>query len=314
MNKLSKRMKISVIVPVFNVPLGLKDTLNSLVEQNFPQDLFEIIVADNGSTDNTFSVIESFIERYPKLIRAVQENDIQSSYAARNKGIKAAKGSIITFIDADMTVEKDWLEKVVESFKKNQPDCLVCNVKVITVRKSVFALYDKMVSFPIEHYVKEMHFTPVGCLTIYLDIFDKIGLFDENLISGGDREFGNRVHEAGYKIRYEPDIIMNHPTRSSLKQLSSKAFRIGRGLKQLSFYYPDRYKKKYRNILDPRNFLPKMSIFRFTRTIRGNKIWDEASCLHRTLFYFIYWFCCSGSYFGHVYESLFGIKKIVDER
>jgi len=314
MNKLSKRMKISVIIPVYNDPSGLKDTLNSLVEQNFSKDLFEIIVADNGSTDETFSVSESFIDRYPKLVRIVQENDIQSSYAARNKGIKEAEGLIITFIDADMTVEKDWLQKVVESLQKNQPDCLVCNLAVIHRGKSIFALYDKMVSFPIEQYVKEMHFTPVGCLTIYKEIFNKIGLFDSNLISGGDHEFGDRVYEAGYKISYAPDIVMQHPARCSPNKHLLKAFRVGRGLKQLSFYYPARYKKKYKNILDPRNFLPKMSILRFTRTMRGNKIWDEASCMQRILFYFIYWFCCLGSHLGYVYESLFGTKKKNAER
>ena len=309
MCKSSKSKKISVIIPVFNDPLGLKDTLNSLVEQNFPKDLFEIIVADNGSTDDTFSVIESFIERYPKLVKVVREKDIQSSYAARNKGIKEARGLIMTFIDADMTVGRDWLEKVVESLQKNQPDCLVCDLEVIHKGNSIFALYNKMVAFPIEKYVKEYHFTPVGCLTTYMDIFNKIGPFDSNLISGGDHEFGNRVYEAGYKIRYEPEIIMKHPARHSPKQIFGKAFRIGRGNKQLNFYYPYRYKKKYKNILDPRNFLPNMSIFRFTIAMRSNKIWDEASCMQRILFYFIYWSSCLGTYFGYVYESLFGIRE-----
>jgi glycosyltransferase involved in cell wall biosynthesis len=313
MNKSSKRLKISVITPVYNDPSGLKDTLNSLVEQNFPKDLFEVIVADNGSTDYTFSVIESFINRYPKLVRVVQENDNQSSYAARNKGITEARGLIIAFIDADMTVEKDWLKKVVESFKKNKPDCLVCDLEVIHKSNSIFALYDKMVAFPIEKYVKEFHFTPVGCLTTYMDIFNKIGPFDSNLVSGGDHEFGNRVYEAGYKIRYEPDIVMKHPARCSPNKHLIRAFRVGRGLKQLSFYYPDRYKKKYKNILNPRYFLPKMSILRYTRKMRGNKIWDEASCMQKILFYFIYWFCDLGSHLGYVYESLFGTKEHTDE-
>lgn len=309
MSKSSKNKKISVIIPVYNDPSGLEDTLNSLVEQDFPKDLFEIIVADNGSTDSTLSVIENFADRYPGFIKKVQELNTQSSYAARNIGIKESGTPIVTFIDADMTVKKDWIKNVLKSLKKNQTRCLVCNVEVATGRKSVFALYDKMVSFPIKRYVKEYHFTPVGCLTIYTDIFKKIGLFDQKLISGGDREFGNRVYEAGYKISYAPDIVVKHPARYSLNKLLLKAFRVGRGLKQLSFYYPDRYKKKYRNILDPRNILPNMSIFRFTIAMRGNKIWDEASCIERTLFYLIYWSSCLGRYFGYAYESLFGIRE-----
>jgi glycosyltransferase involved in cell wall biosynthesis len=307
MNKLTKK-EISVIIPIYNDPAGLKDTLNSLVEQIFPKDSFEIIVADNGSTDDTLSVINNFINRYPKLIRRVQEKNIKSSYAARNKGISNAKGSVISFIDADMTVEKDWLKKVMESLQKNKTDCLVCNVQIVPREKSIFATYDRMVAFPIKKYVKELHFTPAGCLTIYKNIFYKIGLFDENLVSGGDREFGNRVHEAGYKIRYEPNIIINHPARSSLKQFLRKSFRIGRGLKQLSFHYPSRYNKMRKKILDPRNFLPKMSILRFTINIRGNKIWDNANSFQRIFFYLIYWLCCLSNYFGYIYESLFKIK------
>jgi glycosyltransferase involved in cell wall biosynthesis len=308
MYKQSKK-KISVIIPVYNDPTGLKDTLNSLVRQGFPKDSFEIIVADNGSTDNTLSVIDDFVNRYPKLVRVVCENSIRSSYAARNKGIKEAGGPIVTFIDADMTVEKDWLKRVLKSLEENQTDCLVCNLRVILESKSIFALYDKMVAFPIERYVKKSHFTPVGCLTIYRDIFDKIGLFDSNLISGGDHVFGNRVYEAGYKIHYEPDIVIKHPVRDSPKQIFAKAFRIGRGYKQMNFFYPDIYKKKYKNILNPRNLLPKMSLLKFTRAMRSNKIWDEASSIQRILFYFIYWFCCLENYSGYVYESLSKIKR-----
>jgi len=303
MNKSTKK-QVSVIIPVYNNPSGLKNTLNCLVEQNFPKELFEIIVADNDSTDETLSIIKNLRKKYPEIIRMVQENKIKSSYAARNKGIMEAKGTIISFIDADMTVETDWLKKVTESLKKNKTDCIVCNVKIIPGEKSIFALYDQMVAFPIEKYVKEIHFTPTGCLTIYKDIFYKIGLFDENLVSGGDHEFGNRIYEAGYKIYYASTIIMNHPARSTLKQFLSKAFRIGRGLKQLSFYYPDRYKRNRKHILDPRNFLPNMSILRFTINMRGNKVWDKASCMQRILFYLIYWLCCLESYFGYLYEDL----------
>lgn len=309
MYKLSKKEKISVIIPVYNDPSGLKDTLDSLVEQNFPKDSFEIIVADNGSTDNTLSVFESFIDRYPKLIKIVQEKNIQSSYAARNKGIKEATASVIAFIDSDMTVEKDWLKKISETLREHSTDCLVCNLQVINVGNSIFALYDKIVAFPIEKYVKKSHFTPVGCLVIYKDIFNKIGLFDPNLISGGDHEFGNRLYEAGYKIRYEPDIVMKHPTRHSPKQLLSKAFRLGRGYKQLSFYYPNRFKKRKRNIFNPKYFFPVKSIFYFARFMRSNKFRGKVTSLDKLSFCLIRWCYLLVNHFGYIYEGFSGVKK-----
>jgi len=305
----STKKKISVIIPVYNDPSGLKDTLGCLVEQAFPKESFEIIVADNGSTDDTLSLIKSFTNKYPKLIRMVRENSIKSSYAARNKGIREAKGSIISFIDSDMTVEKDWLKKVTASLQKNKADCLVCNVQVVSGEKSIFALYDRMSAFPIEKYVKKAHYTPVGCLTIYKAIFEKMGLFDPKLISGGDHEFGNRVYEAGYKIHYEPAIVMKHPTRSSLKQLLRKAFRIGRGYRQINFYYPNRYKMKYRKILSPWCFFPIKSIVGFVTSKRSNPIWVNAISLEKTLFCLIFWSYLLTNHFGYIYESSHCLKK-----
>jgi len=308
MNKSNKK-EISVIIPVYNDRFGLKNTLNSLVRQNFPKNLFEIIVADNGSTDDTLSVINNFIKKYPKFIRMVTENNIKSSYAARNKGIREAKGTIISFIDADMTVEKDWLKKTFESFKKSKTDCLTCNVKVINKENSIFAIYDQMVAFPIEKYVKKAHYTPVGCLTIYKAIFKKMGLFDPRLISGGDHEFGNRVYEAGYKIHYEPAIIMKHPSRYSFKQLLKKAFRIGRGYKQIEFYYLHRYKIKYRNIFNPRYFFPIKSIVRFITSMKKNQIWLKANSSEKMLFCLIRWVYLLTNLFGYTYESLLCLRK-----
>ena len=74
---------------------GLRDSLSCLVNQNFPKDKYEIIVADNGSTDGTLNVAKNFNKKYPGLVHYVIENKIQSSYAARNRGIKLSKGKLI---------------------------------------------------------------------------------------------------------------------------------------------------------------------------------------------------------------------------
>jgi len=181
---------ISVIVPVYNDSRGLKDTLESLVNQNFPPENFEIIVADNGSIDNTLDVAKEFIQNYTKLIRFVVEDKTQSSYAARNKGMKDAKGSIVAFIDADMSVDEDWLTRISDSLEEHQADCLACNVEIFTKGKSVFGLYNKMTGFPVEDYVRNLHFAPTCCLVVRKIVCENAGLFDSRLISSGDKEFG----------------------------------------------------------------------------------------------------------------------------
>jgi len=304
-----KKKKISVIVPVYNDPIGLKDTLESLVEQDFPADLFEIIVADNGSNDDTLFIINRFIRKYPEIVRMVQEKKIRSSYAARNKGITEAKSSLICFIDSDMTVTNDWLFKINKIFDNHNVVYIGCKVDVTLTKRTLSGLYNKMVAFPVEFYISELNFAPTCCLTVRKDIFSRVGLFDPNLISGGDHEFGNRVYEAGYKMCYEPDIVMQHPARFTLRKLLKKSFRIGRGSKQMSFFYPDRYKMGITKIFNPRYFFPIKALLKFVWTMRENDLWNKLTCLEQLLISLIHWSYLSTHHVGYIYESLFGDLK-----
>jgi glycosyltransferase AglI len=298
----NRKQKISVIVPVYNDPGGLKNTLNSLVKQQYPTNLFEVIVADNGSTEKTLSLIDNFIARHPDIIRKVEENNIQSSYAARNKGIKKAQGEIMAFIDSDMTVKENWLRKIFNTLAKHNIDCLICNLQVTNRRNSIFALYDKMVAFPIEKYVKKSHSTPVGCMVTYKEIFNKVGFFDQHLISGGDLEFGNRIFEKGYKIAFAKDIVMKHPARETAKQLFSKHLRVGRGLFQLSYYYPKRY-KKFTKFISLHNIMPtKPGIL--NRKWQKEPIWNQISLFQKLQFYLIDWGTKLAKVLGFLYERL----------
>lgn len=294
---------ISVIIPVYNDPRGIKDTLESLVNQDFLSENFEIIVTDNWSTDNTLDVVKKFMQKYPKLIRFVIEDTIQSSYAARNKGIKISKGSIIAFIDADMTIDKDWLTRIVNSLEKHQVDYLACRVEIYLKEKSTFGLYNKMTGFPVENYMNKNHFAPTCCLVVRRKVFDDVGLFDSRLFSSGDYEFGNRVFRSGYKLYYDSNIVMMHPARSSFKQIFYKFFRIGRGAQQISFYYPKYYKEMYRNNLNLRYYFPSKP-WDFFRNMKGNKIWDKSSLFTKIGFYLINWEVNLATQIGYSYEKL----------
>ena len=101
--------------------------------------------------------------------------------------------------------------------------------------------YDYHTGFPIEGYLEHQQFAPTCCLFVRREVFEDVGLFDHRLISGGDKEFGNRVDNAGYTQQFAADVTMYHPTRNSLNALIAKDLRVGRGLCQLQRYHPDRY-------------------------------------------------------------------------
>ena len=253
---------VSVIIPVYNDPDGIQTTLHSLVTHSSHQ--YEIIPVDNNSTDITGEVISDFADKYPNLIRPCKEDDIQSSYAARNTGIKYASGDVILFLDADMWVPKTWIKDIVTIIESNSYDYLGSNVDIVTSdQPNIWERYEQAFSFPVETYLKNKHFAPTCALAVRREVFEEVGLFDERLESGGDEEFGQRVHRAGFKQGYAENITAYHPARDSWDALYSKALRIGRGQAQKNKYYSDTP-----HPLHPINFFPP-SPLRLRRRFSG---------------------------------------------
>lgn len=233
---------VSVIIPVYNDPEGISQTLDSLAQQTYPDHQHEVVVVDNDSTDRTRSVAREYCENWGNVTMEL-EDEIQSSYAARNTGIRASEGDICVFLDADMIVEKDWLESIVDRFTNSDIDYLGCNVEITVPpgKNTVFARYNRASGFPVQYDIEEKQFAPTCCLAVNKSLFDEVGMFDERLMSGGDYEFGNRVHECGTELHYAEDIVLYHPARSSFRSLIKKSLRQGRGVGQLQRYYPNRY-------------------------------------------------------------------------
>jgi len=246
--------KISAIIPVYNDPEGLRDTLESLVEQDF-EGTYEILPVDNNSSDSTGEVIEEFEEEYPDLVRGLEENEVQSSYAARNNGLEYAEGDIICFLDADMWVEEDYLSKVSEYFDENSGvDYIGCGVELVSESDSLASRYNLLSGFPVERYVRDEGFAPTCCLCVREKVFGQVDRFDDRLVSGGDADFGRRVQGAGFTQEFAEDIALYHPTRDSFRSLLKKSFRVGKGHGQIDVYRPESSSR--RSFYHPANFLP----------------------------------------------------------
>ena len=258
---------VSIITPVYNDPDGVRDTLQSLLKLDYSSDKHEIIVVDNGSTDSTRSVAENLTEDNDHA-HVLVEDDIQSSYAARNKGIKHANGRILAFIDSDMSVETTWLTDLVEFFKNSNADYVGCDVEVYLPdgKETLIGRYSVAEEFPVELYVNEANFAPTCCLAVRKVVIDEVGDFTSDLVSGGDTEFGQRVANAGYTQRFAENITIYHPARTSFEEHIRKAIRQGRGREQ-------RYQQRGKSVDSrawyiPRNFLPP-NPFWFRTRVRG---------------------------------------------
>jgi|AntDeeMetagen192_2_1112575.scaffolds.fasta_scaffold07108_2 glycosyltransferase involved in cell wall biosynthesis len=229
---------VKIIIPVYNDPDGITATLDSLFSQSTSHD-YHVHVVDNDSTDRTPDIVRSYDD---DRISLHHETTIQSSYAARNTGIRNADSDLLAFVDADMTVPENWLDDALAAFDAADADYMGCNVELtLPDDPPLAARYDHHTGFPVEGYLERQHFAPTCCLFVRREVFTDVGLFDHRLESGGDKEFGNRIHDAGYEQHFTDDLTMHHPTRNSIRELVSKDQRVGRGLCQLQRYYPDRY-------------------------------------------------------------------------
>lgn len=249
------RPRVSVVIPVYNDPEGLRTTLEAVTTQSYPDDRYEVVVVDNDSEDRTPEVATAYGHRYSDLVDVTTEDEIQSSYAARNTGIRASSGDVLAFIDADMTVEDGWLEDAVRAMEERDAEYLACDVELYHDGEATLpGRYNKLSGFPIERYVRENDFGPTCSLLVRRSVFDDVGTFDSRLISGGDVEFGHRVRDSGRTLHYAPEVTMYHPARSSLRSLLRKYLRNGRGTGQRRRLYPE-YDGGW-DVTDPRLYLP----------------------------------------------------------
>lgn len=232
---------ISVIVPVYNDPQGVADTLDSLLDQTLPADAYEILVVDNGSTDGTRAVVQGYVARHPGRVQLHVEGEIRSSYAARNRGIQAARGAVLAFLDADVTVDPDYLEKVSAHIGDRDLDYLGCRIEVRARGKGLAEVFDVIHAFPAEQYFSMYRFVPTCCLTVRRSLIERAGPFDARLESGGDTEFSRRVERFGARKGFAHDVRIVHPARRTYRALVKKRLRLGRGAAQLHAIDPARF-------------------------------------------------------------------------
>lgn len=231
---------VSIVIPVFNDPLGLQTTLDSILSHT-PYPDYEILIVDNNSTDETPTVGRKYAEDQEN-ISIVFERNIQSSYAARNTGVEHAEGEVIVFLDADQRATSGWLTAAINRMVETDAAYLAPDIELDPgEHPGIIARYNETSGFPIEDFLKRHRYAPTSCLFVRRDLIEAIGPFDERLVSGGDLEFGNRVADAGYELVFAPSVRIIHPTRRTLRALIKRNLRIGRGHCQLQRYHPERY-------------------------------------------------------------------------
>jgi len=220
---------VSVIVPVYNDAERLGLCLEALARQGLPRSSFEVLVVDNGSAVSPGEIVA----KYP-FCRLLNEPR-PGSYNARNTGCLAAAGEFLAFTDADCRPHPDWLENAVEYFRGNPQTAAIGGRIELDVpdRPSAAEAYERVFAFRQDKYVLEYGFAATANLVVRRSVVHQVGLFNGAVKSGGDRDFGQRLHLAGHRMDYVPDVVVTHPARAMLGELIRRRRRLEGGYRSV---------------------------------------------------------------------------------
>ncbi len=211
--------KLSVIVPTYNQEDSILISLNSILKQNLKNSDYEIIVINDGSTDNTHNKIKKFIDNFKDniAIKYVKRENKGLTFS-KNQGISVSSAENIITIDSDQELTKGVLK-----------ECLKLSEKYDMVAIPEIGVGKNLVSKFVE-YERKINFTDTGrdIPRFYKkSIFKKIGLFDQNLWFGEDWDVYQRALKKGYKKGLIANNYIKHHEISNILPLIKKYFKYG---------------------------------------------------------------------------------------
>ncbi|MES2953573.1 MAG: glycosyltransferase [Patescibacteria group bacterium] len=233
----SYRPKVSVLIPAWNEEVGVLSTVKSILASTY--DNIEVIVINDGSTDNSDAVMKEFVARFEEekregektIVYHYQENGGKGS--ALNRGIGLSTGEIIVTIDADSIAHPEAMTQFVSHFANPKVMAAVGNVKIGNT--SSFVATVQSLEFLFSFYFKRAD-SVLGSIYIIggaagafrREVFEKLGLYDQTNITE-DIELSVRIQVAGMKIVYAAEAVVYTEGANDIRSLMKQRLRWKRG-------------------------------------------------------------------------------------
>ena len=238
MESLKECTTAAVGIIAYNEQQYLPALLDCILRQSYTKEKTEIILVDGGSSDNTKKIMEEFQKRNLNIYRSIQvlDNPKRIQPAGWNIVIRHATSDIIMRIDAHALLPIDFVENSMACINSGEYICGGPRKNIIdedtpfkrmlldaelSLFGSGFAAYRQVAGQ--KTYVKSVFHGAYR-----KEVFDKVGIFNENLIRTEDNEIQYRLRKAGYRICYEPDIQSFYQTRNSLGRMLKQKYQNGR--------------------------------------------------------------------------------------
>jgi glycosyltransferase involved in cell wall biosynthesis len=226
-----KQPYFSIIIPTYERPRQLATCLKSLTRLEYPSDLFEVIVVDDGNKAPLDRIVAPFCNRI-KLILIRQLNS--GPAAARNTGAVRANGKFLAFTDDDCRPSPNWLQALSVRFA-NEPESIIGGRTLNTLLNNLYSTMSQVITDAVYDYYNndsdQEHFFTTNNLSLPADRFRAVGGFDTTfpLAAGEDREFCDRWLQHGYPMIYAPEVVINHAHVLSFRSFLKQRLNYGRG-------------------------------------------------------------------------------------
>ncbi len=251
---------VSVIVPCFNEEVTICQLLDSICEQTFPLNEIEVVIADGLSTDSTRQKILEFQASHPQLTIKIVDNKRRVIPSGLNRAIEQAQGTYILRMDAHSIPQHDYIQRCIAGLEAGLGDNVGGIWKIVPggttwIAKSIaiaaaHPLGAGDARYRIGGAAQAVDTVPFGAYR--RSMIDKIGLYDENLLSNEDYELNVRLKQSGGRIWMDPTIQSTYFSRSTFRDLSRQYWRYG--------YWKAQMLRKYPKTLRWRQFIPPLFV------------------------------------------------------
>lgn len=246
---------VSIIIPVKNRPEDIRDCLTSLAFLDYSGEKLEIIVVDDGSSDNTGEVAAAFDVN---LIRLPVS---RGPAACRNAGAGAAKGEILAFLDSDCRAGRGWLKELAPFFAFEEVGAVGGFVEGY-FKESPLDRYEKVFSslnlgrrILLGSRSGSGFYVPTCNLLVRKDVFILAGGLTEGMHVGEDVDFCWRLRDLGHSLLYLPAGSVAHRHRNKLSQMLRRRFAYGTSEAALYLKHPEKKKRFSVPLFDGLSFL-----------------------------------------------------------
>ncbi len=246
---------VSILLPIRNEENFIGQTLKSIIEQDYPKEKLELVIADGDSNDGTISEINKLKKEFYNL--KILYNKDKTMPKGFNLALNSSKSDIVLMFGGHSVLPKNYISKSVENLKNNNSSCAGGVIEAIgdsfwgnVIARSISSVFGVgNVSFRLKNsksgYVNSI---PFGCYK--RSIFDTIGGLDEELIRNQDDEFNFRLTQSGYKIWQDSSLVIKYFCRLSLKKLFNQYLQYG--------FYKVRVIQKRRALISFRHIIPSL--------------------------------------------------------